>query len=323
MITSNGTPFCSGPKRAAKPIVFDPNNPLHLNFVIAAANLRAVTFGLHGETNPEVVKKLVAATKVIPFTPRKVKISVNENEEKEKKESKDEDEEDQCKTILTELPAPAKNVGFKLMAIDFEKDDDTNHHMDFIAATANLRATNYSIPIADKHKIKGIAGKIIPAMVTTTALVCGLVCVELLKMIQNKKLEEYKNGFVNLALPFFGFSEPIQPQKTKIRDNWSWTLWDHFDIKGDMTLKEFLNYFKEKYQLEVTMISCGVSMIYSFFLQKDKLAERLPKKLSEVVAMVSKQALPKTKTFLTLEICVNRIEDDEEVDAPSVILRLV
>ena len=41
------------------------------------------------------------------------------------------------------------------------QDDDRNFHMDFITATANLRAGNYSIPQADKHKCKGIAGKIV------------------------------------------------------------------------------------------------------------------------------------------------------------------
>jgi len=209
-------------------------------------------------------------------------------------------------------------AGYRLNPIDFEKDDDTNFHIDFITAAANLRATNYSIPVADRHKVKGIAGKIIPAMVTTTAVVSGLVCIELLKLVQHKKLELLKNGFVNLALPFFGFSEPIKPASTKIRDGWSWSLWDRFDINEgkDITLQEFIALFKKKYQLDVTMISCGLSMIYSFFLAKDKLADRMPKKLSAVVAGVAGK-LP-DKDYLILELCCSRLEDDEDVDVPSV-----
>jgi len=155
-------------------------------------------------------------------------------------------------------------------------------------------------------------------MVTTTAVVSGLVCIELLKIHQAKPIEELKNGFVNLALPFCAFSEPLQPPKTKIREGWSWTLWDRFEVEGELTLQEFIDHFKEKYQLEISMISCGVSMVYAFFLSKDKLAERMPKKLSEVVASVNKQVVPENKNYLILEICVNRMEDDEEVDVPFI-----
>lgn len=43
-------------------------------------------------------------------------------------------------------------------------------------------------------------------------MVTGLVCVEMLKLVQlpDKKIGDFKNAFANLALPFVSFSEPIE-----------------------------------------------------------------------------------------------------------------
>jgi len=65
----------------------------------------------------------------------------------------------------------------------FEKDDDTNYHIDFIAAVANLRARNYTIEEVPQHKVKLIAGKIIPAIATATAMIVGAVGFEVFKYV--------------------------------------------------------------------------------------------------------------------------------------------
>lgn len=96
-----------------------------------------------------------------------------------------------------------------------------------------------------------------------------------------KSLTPFKNGFVNLALPFFGSSEPIAAPKLEY-NGIEWTLWDRFEVQGEMTLSEFLKYFKERHNLEITMLSQGVCMLYSFFLPQAKAQERLGLAMSEV-----------------------------------------
>ena len=93
----------------------------------------------------------------------------------------------------------------------------------------------YSIETADRYKTKRIAGRIVPAIATTTAAVAGLVSlllsllflccaltthcipqatIELIKVVMATPLDAYKNTFMNLALPVLLFSEPAPPQKT-------------------------------------------------------------------------------------------------------------
>ena len=66
--------------------------------------------------------------------------------------------------------------------LEFDKDDTIA--MQFVTATANLRAHIFGIELSSLHDAKGIAGNIIPAIATTNAIVAGLQILEVFKILQ-------------------------------------------------------------------------------------------------------------------------------------------
>lgn len=58
--------------------------------------------------------------------------------------------------LALSVPSPLGS----LQVEEFEKDDDSNHHVDFMAAASNLRAALYGIATVDRMETKRIAGKV-------------------------------------------------------------------------------------------------------------------------------------------------------------------
>eukprot|EP00457_Paulinella_chromatophora_P001066 gb/GEZN01001068.1/.p1 GENE.gb/GEZN01001068.1/~~gb/GEZN01001068.1/.p1 ORF type:complete len:1020 (-),score=206.38 gb/GEZN01001068.1/:214-3273(-) len=330
---SSGQPFWSGLKRAPEPITWNPKDPLHLGFLIAAANLRAFNYGLKGEKDPNYFLKIVDAVKVPAFKPDKtVKIAKDDAEAKamaEQEQAATDGHEEKIKEVISKLPKPHSLAGYRLSAVEFEKDDDSNFHLAFITACSNLRARSYQIKEVTQHQTKFIAGKIIPAIATTTAMVTGLVCLEIFKLLQNKPLESYQNCYVNLAIPLFSSSEPVAPATTttpmKDRGDWKWSLWDRIDLDlGDCTLQELLDHFLQEYGLEVNMLSFGSSMLYYNFggTVKKKVQDRLGKSISKNIKKVAKVTLSEKDKYVVLEACVNDPESMEDLEIPYIRLKL-
>jgi len=321
-VTSSGTPFWGGPKRPPRPLEFDAHNDAHLNFIVSAANLRAYVYGLTGHRAGDFdFEGVLSRVEVPKFSPKSgVKIAVEEKDQQAAQSSNLDEDEEIVARLTNKLPKPSDLAGFRLNVAEFEKDDDTNFHIDFITAASNLRGDNYKIPPADRHKTKGIAGKIIPAMVTTTAAVTGLASFELYKFVQGvNQLSAYKNAFINIALPFVTLSEPGEPTKVKYGEK-EWSLWDRFDVDEgrDITLKEFLELFKQKHKLEITMMSAGNGVIYASFSPAAKIAERMPQKVSELIKTIAKVNFTPKQKFVNIEICCTDVDTDEDVDVPYI-----
>jgi ubiquitin-activating enzyme E1 len=67
-LTSTGQLFWSGPKRCPEPLEFDVNVPLHLDYIFAAANLKAEVYGIPQNRDraytAEVVQKIKVSVQV-------------------------------------------------------------------------------------------------------------------------------------------------------------------------------------------------------------------------------------------------------------------
>ncbi|EPS70237.1 hypothetical protein M569_04521 [Genlisea aurea] len=316
--TSTGVAFWSAPKRFPRPLTFSVADGSHLQFIRAASVLRAEIFGI---PVPEWVKKpekLAAAVDdvIVPdFRPRDdVKIVTDEKATSLATASADD------AAVINELISNLEQArtalppDFRLRPIQFEKDDDTNYHMDLIAGLANMRARNYSIPEVDKLKAKFIAGRIIPAIATSTALATGLVCLELYKAVDGScRVEDYRNSFANLALPLFSIAEPVPPKVTKHRDM-QWTVWDRWAVRGDPTLRELLKWLSDR-GLNAYSISYGSCLLYNSMFPRHR--ERMDRKVADLVRDVAKAEIPAYRRHVDVVVACED-DEDNDVDIPLV-----
>mmetsp|Transcript_21396 Transcript_21396/g.33094 ORF Transcript_21396/g.33094 Transcript_21396/m.33094 type:complete len:458 (-) Transcript_21396:85-1458(-) len=329
-LDKSGQPFWSGPKRAPSHIPFDASKDDHINFIHSYSNLIATALNIPECKDVEKVRALVQQVQAAPYVPKKIKVMTPE-EEKERGNApevsapEDDDKVPQLEAELVQLQSSVSKDQFT--PAEFEKDDDSNFHIDFINAAANLRASNYQITNCDRQKTKMIAGKIIPAIATTTAMITGAVTAEIYKFVQGyTALEDMKNSFINLALPLFVFSEPTEVNKVKSKDfdpitlcktksiPEDYTIYDKTLVNmGSITFKQLFAHLAEKYKIEVTLVSAGKYALYNGFLPGNKHGPRLDMKVEDVYNQVSEKPIPQGKKYIQMELG-GSCTDEDDVD---------
>jgi len=130
----------------------------------------------------------------------------------------------------------------------------------------NCRAINYKLDHMDWITVKLKAGRIVPALATTTAAVAGLQTLELVKLLKGCKKVDHRNVFLNLAVPIMQASEPGDVAKTKLSEGIEVTLWDRWEVKGhgkEATLKDVITEVEKLFPtLEVRDITRGNTPLY-------------------------------------------------------------
>ena len=200
-----------------------------------------------------------------------------------------------------------------LTSVEFEKDDDTNFQIDIMYAMSALRCRNYKLEIMDWMTVKIKAGRIIPALATTTSSIAALQTLELVKIAKNSPIEEYRNSFLNLAIPLLQSSEPGACAKNIIREGLTTTLWDRWEIslsQDQCTIKNLFDILKTKYLLYPRDIFKGKKPVYSYAAYKDKKEineELINKKLNTLLGIDTNK-----EEYVDLMITFTKDEKTEE-----------
>jgi len=325
-------PFWHGSKRFPQAAPYNPEEPLHVDLVYHGSCILASIFRLPEPSREEVAK--IAKT----LKPHEWKFSGKKVDlDEDKKEKKDapavvvaDDDKAVVEALTKELSALDLKEFKPLKAADFEKDDDSNHHIDVLFAATNLRAYNYQIKESKRHEVRMIAGRIIPAIATTTAMITGFVQLELIKYLKKAPLEAHRMASVNLATNTFcvellpdplkkksGLDPETYTQVVAIPENW--TTWDRVDVKAvGATLAEFIDIFaKTHHGVVIDMLVTPEGKVLFMGSNKDQFERNKNRKIADIYQEVAGKIHPPNRKYVILE-CTGEDADGNMAIVPKI-----
>uniref|UniRef100_A0A7S3LNS6 Ubiquitin-activating enzyme E1 C-terminal domain-containing protein n=1 Tax=Aplanochytrium stocchinoi TaxID=215587 RepID=A0A7S3LNS6_9STRA len=330
-VDEKGTLFWSGKRRAPEIPSFDVADPTHIEFIQAAAKIYANIYDIkitpQNATEDEIINILNEMKPLPSFVPdsevfvpendqEATKLSEEQKQESEKKENIHEFEKlvnDEIEQLQDTRESIENDVN--IIPQEFDKDNNSNSHMDLIFAAAMIRARSYGIPEINKLQAKQIVGRIVPAIATTTAMTVGAIALELYKVaLGHKDLEVYRSTNFNLAVNSYASFEPTPCKnnsfgRTKANPKLDVNLWTMLTLTGDLTVQDVIDYFQENYEYEVTSISTtGDVTLYNDLFDQD---DRLGLKIADLYKGSLKCTPP---TYIPLTIDGDFEESDEDGD---------
>lgn len=257
MEQSSGTKFWTGTKRRPRPVDWNSQDmPELMEYLYAAANMYAVVWGLDPVRDRATFEGIVAQLGLgqPEWAPPTENVNLSENDDEANSGDASADAE-KLKAELYKVDTSSLKPAFPH---DFEKDDDSNFHVDFLTVATNLRAWNYDIKLSPRHTVKVTAGRIIPALATTTAMVCGLVDIEFCKLVlglESQGRDKFLNSNINLAAGSGNFTtfspDPPIALETGLSQPKTFSSWDKIVVASgpnkEMSVEGLVQYIENAF----------------------------------------------------------------------------
>lgn len=133
---------------------------------------------------------------------------------------------------------------------------------------------NFEIRSVLKYKTKLIAGNIVPALATTSAIIVGALSVEMLKRFGEGPFSSFWIFSINLAISKLNFFEPFPPKvKAESRFNEQlmeciksipegFNTWSRVDVTGEaLKVKNVVWQIKRKLGIKVDFLKAGETVL--------------------------------------------------------------
>jgi Ubiquitin-activating enzyme active site/ThiF family len=263
MEKSSGTQFWTGTKRRPRPVDWAQPIPELMEYLYATANMYAVVWGLDAVRDRAAFEAIVSDMKLEQpeWMAPSQNVDLSENDD----EPGSGDASVEAEKLKAELYNVDPSSLKQAYPHDFEKDDDTNFHIDFLTVSTNLRSWNYDIKASQRHAVKVTAGRIIPALATTTAMVCGLVDIEFCKLVlglESQGRDKFLNSNINLAAGSGNFTtfspDPPVVIKTGLPNPKCFTSWDKiilaFGPHDEMSVEQLVKYVQATFGVIVDRV---------------------------------------------------------------------
>ena len=255
-ILENGTKFWKGSNRLPHLLEYNPDDETNFYYIEYFAYLLADSLDIPYNSDINYKKKFLKLKAISMndelYLDIKTQNSLDENLNKTEK----------LKLELLQLISEGISDIEKIHEQLFEKDHDENHQIDFIYISSNLRASNFNIEFCSRDKVKFISGNIVPSIPTTTSSIVGFISSQIYTLLQSTDINNLRQINIDLSTPFFCIHRPKVPFKNKDRINPetniltkvippNFTCWDYYEVEGNKTVEELLDFINEKYSIEV------------------------------------------------------------------------